>query len=192
MLDFLKKETRELHHEIEASSLAKYILDHSISVECYKRFLLQNYCSYVTIEQELVRNQNLVKVELRPYISNKKSEGLHLDLTSLGESIDSYDTNAPSFSIHSETEAIGALYVLEGSMLGSMVISKNLAKCPKLEEIETYSFFGNESKDVVNRWRTYCSHIDHRTFSNEDKTNALMTARRVFQIFGYYNQLFTN
>lgn len=183
MLDYLKKGTRKLHQEVERYSLARYAMDRTITLDGYKKLLLQNYCSYSLIEQELIRNCQKLRATLQPFVSDIKSKALCLDLTALHMSCKMTDGKDMPFVLNSEAEAIGALYVIEGSMLGGMVIFKGLNQCPDLREIEKHHFFEQNAKLVSRRWKQFCNTLDSIEFTGNERKAALSGACNTFRVF---------
>ncbi|MEC8682625.1 MAG: biliverdin-producing heme oxygenase, partial [Bacteroidota bacterium] len=67
ILKHLKTQTATLHQKTEEDNLAKYILDHSIDKETYKRLLQQNYLAYARIDALLASNASILTTELKPF-----------------------------------------------------------------------------------------------------------------------------
>lgn len=121
MLSELRESTAELHEQIERENAAGRIMDHSISIEQYKNLLFQNYVAYAISEKE-------ISSHLPNYVGNKHEE-LKKDLKELNVITEITSFPGDKFSCNSEVEALGAAYVVEGSAMGGMVISRNIKKC---------------------------------------------------------------
>lgn len=190
MLNYLKEQTKQAHKNVEQIGLGKQILDHSISYDNYVHFLNQNYWSYKTIEDALLLNKYVLDEELQTFVSNIKSDALAEDLNRLTQDI-SYLPNKPlALSISSQSDAIGALYVIEGSMLGSMLLHKNLAQCPNLISVKKHSFYGQNPKEVLHRWREFSTLINKQKHDHKILEQACIAAQKSFEIFGhYYNHI---
>jgi len=183
MLNYLKKETENVHREVEKHNLAQHIMDHSITTECYERLLIQNYYYYRTIEQELWRNKNITSDLLKPFFDLEKSEKLLKDIKAFNTSFDISKNPVIDFLITSEIEAIGALYVIEGSMLGGLLISKHISKCIHLKNIKQHHFFSTNPKHSMHRWETFAETINQLSFTNEEKEKAVVSAKKSFLVF---------
>ncbi len=188
MLNYLKQGTETLHREVEKSNLAKYILDHSITLELYKKLLIQNYHSYLTIEEQLGQNIAVVNDNLQSFIDTEKSDKLWRDIkgiSSFAQELNPIETN---FFITSEAEAIGALYVIEGSMLGGLLISKHLQQCESLQLIKTHHFFKSNPKNSMKRWKNFSETVNNIKFSDGDREKAIVSAQKSFLIFKNFQE----
>jgi len=188
MLSFLKKETDQLHKEVEKNSLARFILDQSITVEKYTHFLLQNYYSYLEIEQQLIANKQLAPDTLLSFISNEKSDALYKDIAYLSDH-DLLSDEEFSFSMSSTAALIGALYVIEGSMLGGLLISKRLKNCKHLEEVKEFHFFGKNPEQSLTRWKTFTKVVEELSFSEEQQQHGALAAKNAFMCFKKYQNV---
>lgn len=192
LLNFLKQGTEDIHKITEDKNLAKYILDHSISIEDYNTLLTINYNAYTTIEQALVQKKSKFDEILHPFIDTGKSERLLHDIKKMDSNKHNNlisNPNSSKYTIHSQFEAIGALYVIEGSMLGGLLINKHLSKCTQLKEVNAFSFFSHDPKATLNRWKTFCSTINQMNFDHTEKETALVSAKKTFSIFNEYSKL---
>ena len=139
----LKRETRELHEEIEKHSLAKLILEHTIDCNTHKLMLWQNYVAYKITGTE-------VASQLKDYLPTKYLK-LEKDLFQLKVQAE-IPAEIPLFECQSTAEAYGAAYVIEDSALGGMLLAKNLENCQQLNHIERHHFF-NGDKTALNSWK---------------------------------------
>lgn len=173
MIQRLKEETRELHAEVEAQSLAKQIMDHSIDLETYKLLLLQNYIAYQATETAIK--------QFLPEYNGKKHKQLQQDLEQLGVTVETPSEN-DIFECHSQAEALGAAYVVEGSALGGMLLSKNLQKCRGLASVDQHHFF-NGNKENLEDWNSYKTVLEQYKFSEATENEALKKAKQTFMFF---------
>lgn len=183
MIKFLKEGTTSIHSEVEQTNLAKHIMDHSITPEVFKRLLIQNYYAYYTIEKQLQQNTEKVSSNLKAFIDTKKSRKLLKDLNNLDNTFKAISLENLNFKIESELDAIGALYVIEGSMLGGLLISKHLDHCSNLSNIKTQQFFKSDPKNSMMRWKNFTTTVNEMTFTEDQKQSALQTAKKTFQVF---------
>ena len=174
MLKTLREATKQLHEEIEQDNLASKIMSHEIRLEEYKLLLLQNYIAYKITEEQI--EQHL------PNWESDKSLRLQKDLKNLKVSSSVITDFQNIFSINNNFEAIGAAYVVEGSALGGMQISKELPHCNYLSEIQRHHFFTPERQSMEG-WNSYLKRLRKLEFSEEEKSNAAQKARETFQLF---------
>lgn len=94
------------------------------------------------------------------FLSGDRVDDLVADLGSLGAPVPPglADTgNAPSRGAPGLAEALGILYVSEGSRLGGAVIGRHLAATLGLDRDRGLRFFlGAPGEDVPRRWRDLC------------------------------------
>lgn len=174
MLNRLREETEVLHREIEKDNLAGLIISHEISLQEYKLLLLQNYLAYAVTEKEIAAHL--------PSFEPVKSRQLLKDLEQLNITIPPIEDYANSYYIKNEAEALGAAYVVEGSAMGGMLISKELENCQALSQIEKHFFF-NGKRQNINGWKSFCKSLKNITFTDAEEQQAVEKAKDTFQIF---------
>lgn len=175
ILERLREETKELHREIEKGNLAELILSHTITREQYQLLLLQNYTAYLVTEAEISGFLDGFEAE--------KHKQLQLDLDNENIDYSSAEEFKTYFSINNKAEAIGAAYVVEGSALGGMMISKQLENCPSLSEIKVHHFF-NGKRQNINGWKEFCKFVKRGKFSPLEEEQAVKKAKETFEFFG--------
>lgn len=175
ILERLREETTELHREIERDNLAGLILSHEITREQYRLLLLQNYTAYLVTETK-------VALFLENYIGEKHKQ-LQKDLENEGVDFSSAKDFSKFFSIKNKAEAIGAAYVVEGSSLGGMMISKQIESCTSLSEIENHHFF-NGNRQNVNGWKEFCKNLKNEDLTSSEVDQAVLKAKETFKFFG--------
>jgi heme oxygenase (biliverdin-IX-beta and delta-forming) len=174
MLNRLREETEVLHREIEKENLAGLIISHEISLQEYKLLLLQNYLAYAVTENEIAAHL--------PSFEPVKSRQLLKDLEQLDVTIPSIENYTDSYHIKNEAEALGAAYVVEGSAMGGMLISRELENCQALSQIEEHFFF-NGKRQNINGWKSFCKTLKNKEFSDAEEQQAVEKAKDTFHIF---------
>ena len=182
ILQHLKTRTATLHKETEADNLAKYILDHSITLDQYKALLSQNYQAYYTLSELSKQFSGPMPESLRVFADSKKAEALEKDLKQLGASLPSKLNESLPNEINYPF-LLGMLYVAEGSMMGGLLIRKNLENCEGINTIETHHFFGKSAPDVMNRWKAFTEAVNEKTYTDSEIDEAVDGAYFAFEIF---------
>lgn len=182
ILKQLKTRTATLHKETEENNFAKYILDHSITIEQYQSLLAQNYKAYVTLSELSEKHLRLVDDDLKTFADAQKSQALKRDLNQLNVEIPKklnleIPENISSFFI------LGMLYVAEGSMMGGLLIRKNLEGCTNLKCIEKHHFFGKSAPEVLNRWKSFTEAVETKTYTDAEIDEAVSGANFAFSVF---------
>ncbi|MBZ9630484.1 biliverdin-producing heme oxygenase [Salegentibacter sp. LM13S] len=175
MLNSLRNSTKKLHEELEKENLAGQIISHEISLEDYKLLLLQNFIAY-----------NVTEAEISKYIpsyQSDKSNQLAIDLENLGVDTSISEAFQGKFSITSYEEALGAAYVVLGSALGGMYISKEISNCPELANIAAPHFF-NGDRDGVKSWNKFVKELKAENFTETQIAVASKKAQETFEFFG--------
>jgi len=183
VLEYLKAQTQSIHKAVEKDNIAKYILDHTITKKQYKQLLLQNYNIYRMVEEALVKSKHIINNDLKEFLNYSKSDALFKDLQSI-DNITINDLKTNTLEFKDEAEIIGALYVIEGSMLGTLLLGKNIEKCKMLNTINAHNFFNqNDHKKIIERWKTFSRLINKKEYTENEKYIASESARRIFFFF---------
>lgn len=175
MLNNLRNATQRLHEELEKGNLARQIISHEISLEAYKLLLLQNYIAYKITEAEISK--------YIPTYNSEKSEQLAKDLKNLDVDTSLSEEFQNEFSVNSYEEALGAAYVVLGSALGGVYISKEITNCPELATIAKPHFFNGE-RDGVKSWNKFVKELKADNFNENQIAVASKKAQETFEFFG--------
>ncbi len=182
LLEALKNHTATIHKEVEQKNLAKYIMDHTITKNQYQQLLQQNYQIYYVIETYLNSNSKKLPPTTQGLINFDKSTALRNDLELISAEIPEPSLTNIELGTN-PMELLGAMYVIEGSMLGGMLIAKNLKKCKELEPLKKAYFFSGKSNQSVQRWKNFCQLLSALTLDQDDITRATDAAKKTFDIF---------
>ncbi|SFU64590.1 heme oxygenase [Pustulibacterium marinum] len=183
IFDQLKDKTTALHQEAEKYNDASKVLDHSISKEDYKQLLITNYSSYKGLEEYLVKHKLLLSEELQQFASYKNSDRLEEDLKYFDVNVETIERPIFDFQNPSKSSLIGVLYVMEGSMMGGMMISKNLLKCDSLTELPTQCFFNRDVQDILKYWNDFKNAVAINTYTSDEIDEAIAGANKAFAYF---------
>ncbi|SHI34146.1 heme oxygenase [Mesonia phycicola] len=175
MLNKLREATQQLHKDIEGGNTAGLIIDHSITLEQYKKLLLQNFVAYKITEEKITKQI--------PTYSQDKTERLSQDLLNLKVDTSIVKDFENNFNVNTPAEAWGAWYVVEGSSLGGMIISKNIKECKALAMMDEHYFFSGKRQNVKG-WKQYCKDLKSKDFSEKEEIEAINKAKETFQFFG--------
>ncbi len=180
----LKKETSLQHHETEKFNDASKILDHSITLEEYKQLLITNYGSYKGLESIIVAQKELLNnTQVASFASAKNTDRIVTDLKELGINPETIEVPAVNFTVSSKMHLIGFMYVIEGSMMGGMLISKNMLKCDSLEGIPVQKFFNRDVQDTLGYWKEFKAAVENETYSETEIAEAVAAANAAFTYF---------
>ncbi len=163
--EILKKATSQYHSEAEKHLGATRIFDNDYSRNEYIKLLNILYMAHYGAEIPL---SNFEMLDFRiSEIYTQKHLFIKSDLTKMGGYSDS---RIPTFNISNIFQAIGTLYVLKGSEMGTLMISKQLHKTFANSENISTDFYSYDS-NIFNIWRDFCNTLDSLILSITDKEN---------------------
>ena len=167
----LRAETRAAHDAIEAA----FGLDSWLaSPAAYAALLGRMHAFHAAIEPAAA--QHLAGTPLA--VGTGRAPRLAADLAALGQA-DSAPVLADIALPRDRAEAIGAVYVLEGSALGGLLIAKQVADRLGIGAEDGASFFAGEGRDTMRHWRAMQAGIDALASpAGDDRTVAF--ANRAF------------
>ena len=155
----LREGTRQAHMRIEG---ALTLLSPRLSKAEYLRVLEAFYGFYAELEPRIAaeagEHRDALKLEIRGKLAL-----LALDLGGLGRRVDQIDalprcTSVPE--IRTASQALGALYVLEGATLGGQVIARSLQAVLGISATSGAAFFNGYGGETRPMWKSFCDYVD--------------------------------
>lgn len=128
----IRAATREVHDRLDHSALAQKILSSDVQLSDYVQLLRKTY-GFVKPLETLVHGPNSPVSDLDLNLEvREKSHLIEADLLALGLSVEG-SNSIPLMLIEddasiSKAQAMGILYVLEGSTMGGMVLHRHLSE----------------------------------------------------------------
>lgn len=172
----LKEGTKDAHIQLE-----KIVLQQLKAVQTkddYARLLKFFYAFFREVEKAIAP---FMTSEVVPDYSERRNVNhLKADIESLGGDVhkDLPQTTAPS--IVNKYQALGALYVMEGSVLGGRTIVKMLEK----NNINTgISFFSGYGENTPVLWGRFIELLNQQITADEHKQQAIQAAKDTFTLF---------
>ena len=123
--EYLKKNTAEYHDAAEKLFNSEKIFNKTFTLEDYKKIINTNYLMLLHSENKIFNNLSERFSEKLQLDQRVKLPLIEKDLSSLALE---NQTASHDFELANEHEALGAMYVIEGSTLGGNVIAKH-ASC---------------------------------------------------------------
>jgi len=183
MIQFLRENSKIWHEKAEANNTAKFIIDHSITIDQYKLLIIKYYEIYAGIELFLRKNKSIAAVWLLEYMGTEKTDLLLKDLEALKITPPEININL-AITDTKINHLIGAIYTIEGSMLGGQLIARNITECPNLKEVSDFYFFGKQKPaNLMKKWKSFCNTLKETPFSETEKKEALEASVQVFELF---------
>lgn len=165
----LKSETRPHHERTEAQVR---LMDADLTPTAYRRHLEALHGFYVPLEARLAR----LGLEAVPGLSvhaRWKVPLLKEDLCALGHddaSLERLPHCAGLPPLTGVPEALGCLYVLEGSTLGGQLILRHLRRHFDGVSLGDFSFFRAYGDEVGPRWRAFGDAVNHASIAATEAT----------------------
>lgn len=172
---WVKEQTKKLHAETEALLIPK--IKEARTREEYASILHIFYGFYAPLEQQL--NLFVTDNVLADWPQRRKAALLLHDLQRLGKSIEvPVCTQLPA--VTTVNEAMGVLYVLEGSTLGGKIIAGILQKNTGLSE-DAFTFFNGYGAENETMWLQFKRALNSWA-TDQEKINAItVSANHTFQ-----------
>ena len=175
----LKEETKTNHQILEKALLGNLKAIRSVSE--YTDLLKLFYSYFGGLE---VRISELIDTDLLPDSNQRrKTAALAQDLQDLGSEIPSKASGMALPAIFTHLQALGALYVIEGSTLGGKIISKMMQQHLGLTDIGL-SFFSGYGEQTEHMWDTFKDVLNQQAHNPEDQAIVITAANETFLKFG--------
>ncbi len=143
---YIKEHTKEAHQALEVVVVKQ--LKTIRSEEDYAHILKKFYTYFSSIEQAI---KPYIEDVLPDYSERRNSTHIHADIEALGGEV-AANTRAIVPSINNVREAMSALYVLEGSIMGGPYIVQMLKKYGITQGFSFFSGYGDESASM---WQNF-------------------------------------
>lgn len=182
--DSLRSHTRSHHERIEQA----LDLPGSVhSTDDFRRLLVRFYGFYLPHEVRLRSHSSALDVYGIELGRRLKSEKIRDDLLSLGmsaEEIGRLPQCVDLPNLCTVGHALGSLYVLEGSTLGSRVIAGVLCEEVHLKIVSGMRFLKGYGANTASMWRSFVSALDAARLEPEGVAAAHQGAVQTFDCLG--------
>ncbi|UZR94542.1 biliverdin-producing heme oxygenase [Chondrinema litorale] len=183
----LKSATRKNHDKVEKLAFSSKIMDGSINIDEYSSLILKQYFFHKNIESQLNKVLNDKQKEQLDFSRRRKVHLLKYDMLELQleEEMLSF-SKMPELQIKNINDAIGAMYVLEGSTLGGAVIRKKLISNMQIQPNTTFHYYGCYGTDTGNFWKQFI--LQATVFGNEESAQKEIVAKAT-ETFEYFENI---
>lgn len=174
--EYLKQNTAEYHDAAEKLFNSEKIFSKTFTVEDYKKIIHTNYLMLLHSEDKIfssLADKFGEKLQLK---QRAKLPLIEKDLASLALENRTADSHILEFE--NEHEALGAMYVIEGSTLGGNVIAKQLSKTEGFDEV-TFNFFGCYQENTGPMWKNFKEVLDTEV-AEENYQEVLSGAKKLY------------
>lgn len=173
----IKEATKAEHQNLEKQVVLK--LKAIRSNEDYAD-LLKHFFAYFSHIEETIKPFITASV-LPDYAQRRNSGYIKADILELGADITHLPfTTVPK--IENAVQALGALYVLEGSIMGGSIIVKMLEKEGVTKGV---SFFSGYGEDTGMMWGNFIAVLNAQAKTEQEEQEAIVAANETFKHFAY-------
>lgn len=156
LLQELRYHTSSAHQQVEKLLVPR--IRSVASMYDYASLLRVFYGYFKPLEDNI--DHHLEKQYLPDYEQRRKAASLAADLGHISGSADIiYCADLPR--ITNTFQAIGALYVMEGSVLGGKVIKAMLLKNLPADTLQGFEFFSGYGEDTGAMWKAFTDALDN-------------------------------
>lgn len=185
-LQNLRSETAFSHLTLEQNPYSLALMSPSVTLEDYSNYLKRLYGFVYGFESYVYPILNGIDPEID---SRRKSELLQTDLKNLGIDL-SVIPIIPAIQFHlhypDAISALGGLYVLEGSMLGGIMIKKHLSEKLSNQVLENMHYltgYGSETRSV---WKNFLDILLINTTDINTQKVVIDSAKNTFDLLNQW------
>jgi heme oxygenase len=172
----IKDATKDAHLALEKQVVQR--LKNIRTQADYAEFLKYFYAYFNHVEIAIA--PYITELLLPDYKDRRNSSYIKNDIIALGSTInDLPKTTIPAIENH--VQALGALYVMEGSIMGGSVIVKMLEKGGITEGVSFFSGYGEATYPM---WQKFTAVLNREATTEAQKAAMIQTANDTFTHFG--------
>ena len=172
----IKEATKEAHLDLEKKVVQKMKVIRSDAD--YADFLKHFYAYFNKVEQAIAP---YITSQLLPdYAERRNSAYLKQDIEELGFDVNELPA-AVAPEVKNTMQALGALYVMEGSIMGGPIIVKMLEKGGITKGV---SFFSGYGEGTGMMWGKFVAVMNEQAKNEEEEAIAVQSANDTFSNFG--------
>ncbi|GGH47768.1 heme oxygenase [Dyadobacter endophyticus] len=176
----LRQETAESHQSLEDNRLSKAILNPSVSIQDYQTYLAALFGVTVACEDQIFPAISHVITDLP---DRYKSRLIIDDLLATGFTEAEIDAlPVYHFEFSSVAQALGIMYVLEGSTLGGRFLYKHTHEVLGLKFENGASYFWGYGTQTGNLWKSFISALTQFVEEHEERGEVIASAKNTFTI----------
>lgn len=169
------------HQQVEASQLMVPITEKTVTKEQYIHILKVFYSYFSAIEKKVDQMAEELKHYLPDIASRRKTDWIRIDLEHLHASIPEGTTSIPV--IVTVAQALGALYVMEGSTLGARFISATLKEVLAVDASNGALFFNGYGAETGAKWALFKQALTDYSTDRQKEDEVISSANETFAKF---------
>ena len=174
----IKAATQSYHDQTEqlpTRSVGEFTLDD------YRDFLLTSWLFHRSVERALTDFLPASLKETLRWSDRQKTPRLEQDLDELGT--DYRGLPSLSFTVDTLPEALGAMYVTEGSTMGGVMMKKLWQDHPVIGRRSSFAFLGCYGQQTGSRWKAFTDVLEAAVPQPADQDAAIASAQATFEFY---------
>lgn len=190
MIAELRDATRQSHHQLENLPLTSRLMSSSVTPADYLQVLQRALLAHRRVEPQILHH--LDQTDLQQLLFAPREALIVSDIRQLCSHIevqpdDPVDDAALQtfYQLHDTGEALGACYVLQGSLLGGNIIRRHLQKAwTAIPPPCKFRYHGIWAQDTAEKWRVFCRTVQQLADRNNClQHNINQGAIKTFELF---------
>ncbi|MBE9461268.1 biliverdin-producing heme oxygenase [Dyadobacter subterraneus] len=180
----LRGQTSESHDNLEENKYSKVILDPVVKMSDYQLYIAKLYGVTKACENDIYPAISSVLTDIGQRF---KSQLIEDDLRKTGFSKEQV-ANLPVFKFNpsSTADALGTMYVLEGSTLGGKILYKHINQVLRLNEETGASYFYGYGQQTGLLWKTFISTLANYAVEENCEQQIISSAISTFNAIGHW------
>jgi heme oxygenase (biliverdin-IX-beta and delta-forming) len=185
-LQNLRNETAHSHLELERNPYSVALMSSEVTLKDYSQYLQKLYGFVLSFESNVYPLLKSIDsdIELR-----RKSKLMQNDLINLEVDLNIIPiVPTEHFKIHfpDVIAAIGGLYVLEGSMLGGIMIKKHLNEKLGSEVSEKMQYLTGYGSETGKIWKNFLTTLSHQANNVDNERSIIISAKNTFYLLNQW------
>ena len=177
-LKSLRSKTANSHQQLEESKYSKSILSPSVTLNSYQTYIAKMYGFVKACERDVFPFLNNIVPDLA--LRNKASL-IKSDLKATGIAVDlTEELPVHLFTVSNVAQAMGIMYVLEGSTLGVKFLYKHINEVLKLDEKNGASYFWGYGQRTGLLWKTFIAAMADFAVNENCEDEIISSASQTF------------
>lgn len=174
------KEATQSQHEATENLLFPHQSWDTFSLPDYRQFLKIQYIFHAHMERVIDDAFSPRLKEQLHWSQRRKLSSIQSDLVELASAAPEITDHAQPLT--SETEALGYLYVTEGSTLGGRMISKALSENEQVAAHSSFQFLNVYGANTGRYWKEFLQVLSQEVATHQEET-VIIAAQRAFSLF---------
>jgi heme oxygenase len=169
----LRSQTGPSHAGLEQNGYSIALMSPGVTPEDYKVYLQKMYGVIAPFERDI---QPKLAHIVGDIADRQKYHLIAEDLEAMG--VDVASVPEYKFDITGDAEALGAMYVLEGSTMGGMVINKHVSTALNIQS----KYFAAYGSDTAKMWRAFIEVLTTYAVDNKAEDTIIQSAINTFTV----------